>query len=120
MRRLGKYKGMFFHGCNILKNVSKGTISLLLALIVTPLMGLTCLLVESVRYQDVIEMMIEIDSLSSLATLGNYDEFINRRFGLLSVSQKEQLQTTYEKYFDKNSANYQNDFTKKSLTVTGE
>ena len=120
MRRLGKYKGMFLHGCNILKNVSKGTISLLLALIVTPLMGLTCLLVESVRYQDVIEMMIEIDSLSSLATLGNYDEFINKRFGLLSVSQKEQLQTTYEKYFDKNSANYQNDFTKKSLTVTGE
>jgi hypothetical protein len=98
----------------------KGSISLFLALIVTPLLGLTCLLVESIRYQDVMEEINEISDLSALSTIANYDKFLKDRYGLFAVSQKNDVNDLYSNYFQKNSQLIANDFTLASTDVSGE
>lgn len=120
MSRKRKCKSLLMHLICGSRKFIKGSISLFLAIIVTPLLGMTLLLVESIRYQDVIETMIEIEDLSSFATLGNYDQFMKDRFGLLSVDQKNDITTVYNKYFNENSAMYQGDLTINSVTVNGD
>lgn len=120
MNRKKKCQGMIMHLICGSRKYVKGTISLFLAIIVTPLLGMTLLLVESIRYQDVIETMIEIDDLSSFATLGNYDKFMKERFGLLSVDQKNDITTVYNKYFNENSAMYQGDLMVNSVSINGD
>lgn len=78
------------------------------------------MMVESIRYQDVIEEMIEINDLSAFATLGNYDPFIKERFGLLAVSQDAEIQDLYKKYFVENQRLVGNDIILKSCTIDGE
>ena len=98
----------------------KGSISLFLALIVTPLLGLTCLLVESIRYQDVMEEINEISDLSALSTIANYDKFLKDRYGLFAVSQENDVNDLYSNYFQKNSQLIANDFTLASTDVSGD
>ena len=66
--------------------MAKGTVTIFLALVTTPLLMFTLMLVESVRYQSEIETMLELMDNASLSTLANYDEFMQKRFGLLSIS----------------------------------
>ena len=120
MNRKRKIQGRLMHLICGSRKYVKGTISLFLAIIVTPLLGMTLLLVESIRYQDVIETMIEIEDLSSFATLGNYDQFMKDRFGLLSVDQKNDITTVYNKYFNANSAMYQGDITVSTSSINGD
>ena len=120
MRRFTKIKGEFLHIFFGSLESAKGFISLFLAIVITPILGLTCLLVESIRYQDIIEGMLEVDDLSAFAALGNYDKFIKERFGLLTVAQKEELLTLYNKYYNENSAMYQKDISVVSMNITGE
>lgn len=119
MKRWSKCKLLFKSAYNKSKRGIKGSISLFLALIVTPLLGLTCLLVESIRYQDVIEEINEISDLSSLSTLANYDKFLKDRFALLAVSQETEVNALYDNYFAKNSQLIANDFTLASTDVEG-
>lgn len=120
MNRKRKIQGRLMHLICGSRKYVKGTISLFLAIIVTPLLGMTLLLVESIRYQDVIETMIEIEDLSSFATLGNYDQFMKDRFGLLSVDQRNDITTVYNKYFNENSAMYQGDIMVSAVSVNGD
>ena len=120
MRRWNKYKLFVKSAYNKSKRGIKGSISLFLAIIVTPLLGLTCLMVESIRYQDVIEEINEISDTSALSTLANYDKFLKARFGFLAISQDSEVNEIYDNYFAKNSQLISNDFTLASTDVTGE
>ena len=103
MRRWNKYKLFVKSAYNKSKRGIKGSISLFLAIIVTPLLGLTCLMVESIRYQDVIEEINEISDTSALSTLANYDKFLKARFGFLAISQDSEVNEIYDNYFANNS-----------------
>lgn len=120
MRKVVKIKYEIVSALLTSKRYAKGVISLFLALIVTPLLGITCLLVESIRYQDVIEGMIEYEDLISFATLAHYDPFIKDRFGLLATSQDKDLIETYNKYFATNTSPFSKEITVTSSTAEGE
>lgn len=120
MRKINNYKQIFASLLLNTRKYVKGSISLFLALIVTPLLGMTLLMVESIRYQDVIEEMIEISDLSSFATLANYDPFLKERFGLLAVSQDEKLKAFYERYFSENRKLIDNDVFVEKVLVEGK
>ena len=88
MKRIKKiYKkiGTFFHKYI---NGTKGAVSLLLTLVMTPLLSTSLILVESARYQNAVQLMEEIMDSAAFSTLAEYDAFVDERFGLLSVSQE--------------------------------
>ncbi|WP_034448913.1 YlbF family regulator [Butyrivibrio sp. AE2032] len=120
MRRIYNFKQIVSSLLLKSRKAVKGSVSLLLAFVVTPLLGMTLLMVESIRYQDVIEEMIEINDLSAYATLANYDPFVKERFGLLAVSQDEDIQSLFNKYFNENKRLVDNDMIVKSCTIDGE
>lgn len=81
---------------------SKGVISIFLCLILTPCMSLASALIEYSRYQGTMQTTREIVNVSDMATMSNYDEYLLDRFGLLAVSQEENISKNFNKYFDKN------------------
>lgn len=76
-------------------------------------------MVETIRYQDVIEELTEISDISALSTLAHYDEFLKARFGLLATSQEEDISSLYTDYFNKNSKMIGKDFKLVSSDVEG-
>ena len=119
MRRWRKFKISFRSIMQKSRKPALGTVSLFLSLIVTPILGLTCLMVETIRYQDVIEELTEISDISALSTLAHYDEFLKARFGLLATSQEEDISSLYTDYFNKNSKMIGKDFNLVSSDVEG-
>ena len=119
MRRWRKFKISFRSIMQKSRKPALGTISLFLSLVVTPILGLTCLMVETIRYQDVIEELTEISDISSLSTLAHYDEFLKDRFGLLATSQEDDISSLYTDYFNKNSKMIGKDFNLVSSDVEG-
>ena len=119
MRRWRKFKISFRSIMQKSRKPALGTISLFLSLVVTPILGLTCLMVETIRYQDVIEELTEISDISSLSTLAHYDEFLKDRFGLLATSQDDDISSIYSGYFNKNSKMIGKDFNLVSSDVEG-
>lgn len=95
-----KRVGTFF---NRYINGTKGAVSLLLALVVSPLLSTALLLVESARYQNVVELMEEIMDSSAFSTLAEYDSYLDERFGLLSVSQGTDINSTFADYLTANT-----------------
>lgn len=95
-----KRVGTFF---NKYINGTKGAVSLLLALVVSPLLSTALLLVESARYQNVVELMEEIMDSSAFSTLAEFDPYLDERFGLLSVSQGTDINSTFSDYLTTNA-----------------
>ena len=93
-------------------NGTRGAVSLLLVLVLSPLLSIALLLVESARYQDVVQLSEEIMDSSAFSTLADYDEYLDERFGLLSVSQESGINASFRDYLDKNM-----DLLGKSVTV---
>ena len=120
MRKIKNYKLILSSILLKSRRAVKGSISLFLAWIVTPLLGMTLLMIESIRYQDIIEEMIEINDLSAFATLANYDKFLKDRFGLLATSQDEKLTEQFEKYFYENVDLIDQDILIRSFDIDGE
>lgn len=85
-------------------NGTQGVISLFLCLIMTPILSIACALVEFSRYQNTEEIFQEVMDCSSLSTMANYDKYIQKRFGLFSVSQDCDINETYKTSLQKNSA----------------
>ncbi|MGE9976329.1 hypothetical protein ACQRAS_10065 [Coprococcus catus] len=83
-------------------NGTKGVISIMLALVMSPLLSVSLLLVESARYQSAIEMVKEISDSSAFSVLAEYDSYLDERFGLLSVSQESDINSVYSKYLSDN------------------
>ena len=65
----------------------RGSISILLCLLLTPFMSIALGLVEYSRYQEVMEITDEIYELTGISLLSDYDTYIHNRFGLLATSQ---------------------------------
>lgn len=70
-------------------NGAKGSISLLLALAVSPLLSITLILVESARYQSVIGLMQELTNSAGFSALAEYDSYLEERYGLMAVDQMD-------------------------------
>jgi len=111
--------GSLSHFSNEFLSASKGAVSILLMIVTTPFLALTLFLVESVRYQDTLELVFELEDLVATSTLANYDEFLNDRFGLLAVDQTTALQERYDEYMDANIQSYKNEVEMKTVTATG-
>lgn len=83
-------------------NGGKGMLSLFLAFTVSPLLMCTFVFVEYARYQSANEIMRELMGSSVFSTLGNYDRYLEKRFGLLSVDQKTDIASTNKGYLSEN------------------
>lgn len=70
-------------------NGTKGAISILLCLLLTPFLTITLGLVEYGRYQSLIEVTDEIMELTGFSALTDYDKYLHDRFGLLALSQND-------------------------------
>ena len=99
--------------------VSKGAVSILLMIVTTPFLTLTLFLVESVRYQDALELLFELEDLVASSTLANNDSFLNERFGLLAVDQTVDLDERYNMYMDSNISSFKNELQLNDVTATG-
>lgn len=83
-------------------NGTKGAVSLLLVLVMSPLLSTALILVESARYQDAVQLMEEIMDSSAFSTLAEYDSYLDERFGLLSISQETNINDVFSQYLDDN------------------
>ena len=95
LRRIGRFLGKYING-------TKGAVSLLLALVMSPLLSTALILVESARYQDAVQLMEEIMDSSAFSTLAEYDSFLDERFGLLSISQETNINNVFGQYLEDN------------------
>lgn len=101
-------------------NGTKGAVSLLLALVMSPLLSVSLILVESARYQNAVQLMEEIIDSAAFSTLAEYDAFIDKRFGLLSVSQKTNISDTFRSYMDENVSSMGKSVTIDSHSAAGQ
>lgn len=95
MKKIGTFLCRYINGV-------KGAVSLLLAFVMTPMLTIALLLVESARYQNVVELVKEITGLSSFSTLANYDSMLEDRFGLMGISQQTDINQTFGQYMEEN------------------
>ena len=68
-------------------NGSKGVISLFLALLMVPFTSVAAVLLNTARLNSAVALFDEALCNASNSTLGTYDEFLRKRFGLLAMSQ---------------------------------
>lgn len=69
----------------------RGSISILLCLLLTPFMSIALGLVEYARYQEVLEVTDEVYEVTGISALSDYDTYIHNRFGLLAISQESEF-----------------------------
>lgn len=101
-------------------NGTKGVISIMLALFMMPMLSIALILVESARYQSAIETLEELLDSAGLSTLAEYDPYLEDRFGVLSVEQKGQIDTTFSEYLNKNIDIQGESVTLNSVHATGD
>jgi len=101
---------------------TRGAISIFLIIVILPFISIAALLIEINRFNSAVAILDELMSISSVATLGNYDNFVRNRFGLLSISQDRPVDAIYDKYFGINSGILGKSFTfeDNSLDVKGD
>lgn len=83
-------------------NGTKGAISLFLAFLLTPILTLALVLVESARYQSIVQLVEELSDLCAMSSLASYDTYVQDRFGLLSVSQQEEISDLFKEAMEEN------------------
>lgn len=101
-------------------NGAKGAVSLLLALVMSPLLAISLLLVEYARYQDAVQLMEEIMGSSAFSVLADYDSYVDERFGLLSLSQETDLNAGFSDYLNENVGALGKSVTLNSSHATGK
>lgn len=77
-KRFSKYK--------LIKGL-RGSISILLCLLVTPFLSITLGLIEYYRYQELFALSKEVMNVSAVSSMAEYDEYIHDRFGLMCSNQ---------------------------------
>lgn len=115
-------KKRLFYKINPLKyiNGAKGAISLFLAVLLTPFLTIAMILVESGRYNSAVSTLDDALGVSSLSTLANYDSYLQERWGMLALSQENDIKTKFSEYLDVNSGIMGNSITVNSLSAKGE
>lgn len=68
-------------------NGTKGVISLFLAILMVPFVSIAGVLINAARVNSAIAVFDEALCNASNSTLGTYDEFLKKRFGLLAMAQ---------------------------------
>ncbi|MGN0141223.1 MAG: hypothetical protein ACI4AD_03285, partial [Roseburia sp.] len=81
---------------NKLKKECKGVVSIFLCLILSPLLMLASALVEYARYQENAQMVQEVINCASYSTLADYDEYLQKRFGLFALEQDGTIENSYK------------------------
>lgn len=99
---------------------ARGAISIFMALVLSPLLSVSLVLVESARYQDAVELMEELNDSAAFSTLAEYDSFLDQRFGLLSVSQEIDINTVFNDYLKTNTAMLGNNVTLNTQSAVGK
>lgn len=82
--------------------VTRGTISVLMCVLLTPFLTIAGLLIEFYRYQATLETLQETVDVSAYSTLSDYDEYLYKRFGLVAYSQDRDAQTEFRAIFTRN------------------
>lgn len=72
---------------------TRGAISILLCLVLTPFVSVTLGMVEYARYQQVVALCDEVYELTGMSLLTDYDPYLQERFGLLATNQQGDLGT---------------------------
>lgn len=98
---------------------TKGAISILLCLLLMPFLSTSLALVEYGRYQQVAELVNELEELTGISLLSDYDQYIHNRFGLLSVSQKQSLKNNANGYLSANAKTLGKQATLENITASG-
>ncbi len=104
---------------NIIKS-TKGVISILLCLLVTPFLTLACGLVELSRYQSTEETLQGIINCASMSTLSNYDTYLQERFGILALSQNINVSDTFQKNLSDNMNLVGGGISSSSISASGK
>lgn len=107
-----KIKELFARG-------AKGAISILLCLVITPFLGVSVALVEYSRYQEVIELVDELEELTGMSLLADYDQYIHNRFGILATSQQQDFNAVASAYMTSNSTTLGGQVTVNGVTAKG-
>lgn len=115
MRILKRFKKFL----NRYVNGTKGVISLFLVLIISPLLSVSLLLVESARYQSAVEMMDEVIDAAGFSSLADYDSYLDERFGLLALSQESDADSLFNDLLSANTASLGSSVTVNSSTADG-
>lgn len=95
--RISKFLRRFVNG-------PKGAVTILLALVMSPLLSISVVLIEWARYQNAQELMQELVDSADFSTLADYDSYIDQRFGLMATSQSSDVKTSVSKYLRKNTS----------------
>lgn len=82
---------------------TRGAISLMLCILITPFLSMAGALIELSRYQSSTEFMQEVIDSSMLSVLADYDEYLEDRFGLFAVSQDMDMSESFTSYLNSNS-----------------
>ena len=80
----------------------KGTISIFLVIIMSPMLSIAMALSEGARYQSAVEMMKETIDASAFSTIGDYDSYLDERFGLMGISQENDINSNFSFYMEQN------------------
>ena len=87
-------------------NGGKGVISIFMAALMLPFLSMADYLVELERYHQATTILDEVMDSANLSTLSNYDEYIQERFGLISVSQNTDINSIFNVYLNANLDTY--------------
>lgn len=86
-----------------IKKHTRGAITILLIICMCPFLTVASILIEVDRYNNAVAALDELMGVSAMGTLGHFDKYLHKRFGLLSVSQERELDVLYNHYFGYNS-----------------
>lgn len=86
-----------------IRKATKGAISLMLCILITPFLTMAGALIELSRYQMATETLQEAIDSSMLSVLAEYDGFLEDRFALFAVSQDIDMTDEFNKYLVGNS-----------------
>lgn len=87
-------------------NGGRGVISIFLAALMLPFLTMADYLVESQRYHEATTILDEVMDSANLSTLSNYNEYIEDRFGLVTVSQATDIEKVFNSYLNANLDTY--------------
>lgn len=111
-------------------NGSKGVISLFLAILMVPFVSIAGVLINAARVNSAIAVFDEALCNASNSTLGTYDKFLKKRFGLLAMSQdvsgggpgytaENLLSDTFRFYMEQNLEALSNTYIETDATAAG-
>lgn len=101
-------------------NGVKGAIALFLAVLMTPFLTIAMLLVETGRYNSAVSILDEALGVSSVSVLAEYDEYLQDRWGLLAVDQKNDINTLYTNTMNINKGVLGDSLTVNTLNAKGQ